>query len=291
MTALEKLPPIRPMLSFWDRLRGMIGRRPEPKAYLFPHTNMVHTFFMAYPIDVAFLAKDGRVLRVVTLRPWRLSPYVPGTAHILEAPAGALSALRSHGRLPNELLSIPARPSSRQGQALIEFVLILPVLVLLTLGGIALFLMVQAANATYQAASAGALAVANNLPPDAVNNVICQDLSNAISVDASQATYTVAFDQHGQGNGGGSGSCSCQGGNFNCYSGPDGNAKMVTVTVTLPYSPVMPLPGVSSPVLLQRSFTESLGAPGNSNGQGNGQGNDLGQNNNGNNNPGQDKGH
>ncbi|MCL6563999.1 MAG: DUF192 domain-containing protein [Firmicutes bacterium] len=289
MTASGELPPIRPMLSFWERLRGMIGRGPEPKAYLFPHTNMVHTFFMAYPIDVAFLAKDGTVLRIVTLRPWRLSPYVRGTAHILEAPAGALSALRSRGRLPTELLSVPARASSRQGQALIEFVLILPVLVLLTLGGIALFLMVSAVNATYQAASAGALAVANNLPPTAVNNVICQDLGSAISVDASQATYTVAFDQNGQGNGdqggqsnhggngGGSGSCSCgNNANVNCYSGPDSNAGKVTVTVTLPYSPVMPLPGVSSPVLLQRSFTASLGAPGNGQGQENsrGQGHD-----------------
>jgi Flp pilus assembly protein TadG len=287
MTASGELPPIRPMLTFWERLRGMIGRGREPEAYLFPHTNMVHTCFMGYPIDVAFLAKDGTVLRVVTLRPWRLSPYVRGTAHILEAPAGALSALRSHGRLPTELLSARARPSSRQGQALIEFVLILPVLVLLTLGGIALFLMVSAANATYQAASAGALAVANGASPNDVNTVICQDLGSAISVDAAQATYTVAFDQNGQGNGGGSGSCGCgNNGNVNCYNGPDGNAQTVTVTVTLPYTPVMPLPGVSSPVLLQRSFTASLGAPGNGQGQGNGRGRGQGQDNN----PGQGQG-
>lgn len=49
----------------------------------------VHMFFMRFPIDVVFLSRDRRVVRVVHgLRPWRVAG-ARGAAAALELPAGA----------------------------------------------------------------------------------------------------------------------------------------------------------------------------------------------------------
>lgn len=53
--------------SFTVRLRGMLGRRPIaasglPLVMAFPRCSSVHTCFMAYPIDIAFIDRSGNVL-------------------------------------------------------------------------------------------------------------------------------------------------------------------------------------------------------------------------------------
>jgi uncharacterized membrane protein (UPF0127 family) len=52
--------------------------------------NSIHTFFMRFTIDVAFMAKDGRVVKVRrALRPWRLAAAM--RAHsVIELADGAL---------------------------------------------------------------------------------------------------------------------------------------------------------------------------------------------------------
>jgi len=49
----------------------------------------VHTIGMRFPIDVAFCDRAGVVLRVVTMRPGRLSRSVWRSRFVLEGPAGA----------------------------------------------------------------------------------------------------------------------------------------------------------------------------------------------------------
>ena len=59
----------------FGRMRGLIGRpRPGPgEGLLIPKCNAIHTFFMKYPIDAAFLDRENRVVKVVRgIRPWRL---------------------------------------------------------------------------------------------------------------------------------------------------------------------------------------------------------------------------
>ncbi len=64
--------------SFVVRLRGMLGRRPVaanglPLVMAFPHCSSVHTCFMAYPIDIAFIDARGNILaRYENVRPWRM---------------------------------------------------------------------------------------------------------------------------------------------------------------------------------------------------------------------------
>ena len=60
-------------LQRWQRLRGLIGRpAPAPgNGVLLRDCRSVHGFLMSYAIDVVFVDREFRVLRVATLPPWR----------------------------------------------------------------------------------------------------------------------------------------------------------------------------------------------------------------------------
>jgi uncharacterized membrane protein (UPF0127 family) len=77
--------------SSFARARGLLGRSGlEPgDGMLIDAAPSVHTFFMRFPIDVVFLDRDWRVVRVVhRLRPWRVAGARRAVA-ALELPAGA----------------------------------------------------------------------------------------------------------------------------------------------------------------------------------------------------------
>ena len=64
---------------------------PEGNALLIAPCNAIHTFFMRFDIDVAFVAKDGRILKVRhAMRPWRIAGALRGFA-VVELPAGVLA--------------------------------------------------------------------------------------------------------------------------------------------------------------------------------------------------------
>ncbi len=79
---------------FADRHRGLLGRETVEGALLIRPCRQVHTFGMRVPIDVAFCDREGRVLRTMTLRPWRISPVVWRSTMALEASAGAFERWR-----------------------------------------------------------------------------------------------------------------------------------------------------------------------------------------------------
>ena len=59
-------------------------------ALIIAPTNAIHTFFMRFAIDVAFVAKDGRVVKVRTaLPPWRVAAAL-GAHAVIELPPGTL---------------------------------------------------------------------------------------------------------------------------------------------------------------------------------------------------------
>jgi uncharacterized membrane protein (UPF0127 family) len=78
-----------------QRRRGLLGRSAmnhEEGIYLGP-CQWIHTFRMKFPIDVAFLARDGRVLAVHhNLKANRLSKIVLRAQGVLELSAGRLRA-------------------------------------------------------------------------------------------------------------------------------------------------------------------------------------------------------
>ena len=94
-----------------SRNLGLLGQRslPESTALIIAPTNAIHTFFMKFAIDVAFVAKDGRVVKVCTAMPaWRLAGAYRAHA-VVEMTAGALA--RS-GTTNGDLLEVVPNPSS-----------------------------------------------------------------------------------------------------------------------------------------------------------------------------------
>ena len=76
------------------RRRGLLGRDglAEDHALVLAPCNAVHTWFMRFPIDVAFVAKDGRVLKTVErLGAWRMALSLRAFATV-EFPAGVVRA-------------------------------------------------------------------------------------------------------------------------------------------------------------------------------------------------------
>lgn len=47
-----------------ERMRGMLFRKPDDVTRLLVPCHDIHTFGMRYPLDVAFISKDGDVLEV-----------------------------------------------------------------------------------------------------------------------------------------------------------------------------------------------------------------------------------
>jgi uncharacterized protein len=83
--------------------RGLLGRDG-----LAPGTGMLfeagriepfmcmHMFFMRFAIDIVFMNRADRVIRIShNLRPWRLSPIVWGARRALELPAGSAAQSRT----------------------------------------------------------------------------------------------------------------------------------------------------------------------------------------------------
>ncbi|MBQ0987659.1 DUF192 domain-containing protein [Streptomyces sp. F63] len=76
--------------SLRARTRGLLGRDGVEGAILLTPANSVHTFRMRFPIDVAYLSRDFRVLDVRTMRPGQLGRPRLRARHVLEAEAGAM---------------------------------------------------------------------------------------------------------------------------------------------------------------------------------------------------------
>ena|SRR5258708_40137880 len=74
-----------------ERLRGYLGRTEigEDEALLFEHTKFLHTFGMQTRIDIIFLDKSFRIVRLFNnAAPWRIYAAL-GAAHALELAPGA----------------------------------------------------------------------------------------------------------------------------------------------------------------------------------------------------------
>jgi uncharacterized membrane protein (UPF0127 family) len=76
---------IEPALDRRARRRGLLGRDflDPGVAFIIAPCPAVHTFFMHFPIDVVFVARDGRVLKVrPNLVPWRMTTSLRAFATI-----------------------------------------------------------------------------------------------------------------------------------------------------------------------------------------------------------------
>lgn len=91
--------------SPWSRSRGLLGRQslPDGEGMLIRPSFSVHTAFMKFVIDVVFLDKSGRVVKVVPdLKPFRMA-MACGAHGALELPAGAAAR---YGVEPGDQLTV-----------------------------------------------------------------------------------------------------------------------------------------------------------------------------------------
>jgi hypothetical protein len=86
--------------SGWARMKGLLGRSKEDLPpgmglWLVPASS-IHTIGMAFPIDVAYLDREGRVIHMYhSLPPFRVAAIKFKTHSILELPAGTLARTRT----------------------------------------------------------------------------------------------------------------------------------------------------------------------------------------------------
>ena len=83
-----------PALESQTRRTGLLKHTSldDGEAMIIAPTNAVHTWFMKFDIDIAFVTRDGRVLKARdTVRPWRMTGALGGYA-VIEMKAGSFSA-------------------------------------------------------------------------------------------------------------------------------------------------------------------------------------------------------
>jgi uncharacterized membrane protein (UPF0127 family) len=98
-----------------ERARGLLDRASleAGEGLLISPCNSVHMFGMRFPIDVAFLSREGVVVRAIPgLRPGQWTRLHLRARHALELPVGTLSAT---GTERGDTLDMPPVPAGARG--------------------------------------------------------------------------------------------------------------------------------------------------------------------------------
>lgn len=80
--------------TFLSRLRGLLGAAPlQPgDGLILAGEKSIHTLFMSFSIDVVYVDKNYKVIRVDSnMVPWRLGPFITKSAYVLEMPVGTIA--------------------------------------------------------------------------------------------------------------------------------------------------------------------------------------------------------
>lgn len=107
---IELASNVKIAASFRDRARGLLGRRELScdEGMLFQPGGSIHTMWMRMTIDVAFLDRDLRVLKIGgAVPPWRLCFAPRHTRYTLELASGRLQACNL--RVGEQLQLLPNR--------------------------------------------------------------------------------------------------------------------------------------------------------------------------------------
>jgi uncharacterized protein len=90
-----------------SRRKGLLGRDglAESTGIVIAPTNAVHTFFMRFPIDIVFVTRTGRVLKVRSAVPARRIAIALRAFAVVELAAGCAARV---GLRPGDIVSVRA---------------------------------------------------------------------------------------------------------------------------------------------------------------------------------------
>jgi hypothetical protein len=96
---------VRAASTLYSRAIGLLGTAhlPEQEGLWISPCRGVHTMFMRYPIDVLFLDRDGLLLHMASLPPFRVSRCVRKSVGVLELAGGVL---RASGTRPGDCIQL-----------------------------------------------------------------------------------------------------------------------------------------------------------------------------------------
>jgi uncharacterized membrane protein (UPF0127 family) len=97
---------VRIARSMWSRFWGLMGRKslPDGQGLLLDPCSSVHMFFMRFPIDVVFLDRENKVVKVVSeLKPYRTALGGRASKKALELPARSAERARIE---PGDVLTL-----------------------------------------------------------------------------------------------------------------------------------------------------------------------------------------
>lgn len=85
---------VRPATDFWTKLSGYMFRSsPHVPGLLFEPCNSIQTTFMRFDLDLVFLTKDNKVVKILrNVKPWRFTLFYFRARRTLEVPAGVIPA-------------------------------------------------------------------------------------------------------------------------------------------------------------------------------------------------------
>ena len=75
-TRCEILSSVQKTETAWERTKGLLGRQAlrDSEGLLIAPCNSIHTFFMTFPLDVIYLDREDKVVKLIEkLMPWRVS--------------------------------------------------------------------------------------------------------------------------------------------------------------------------------------------------------------------------
>lgn len=79
-----------------SRRKGLLGRTSFSGALVIQPCNWIHTIGMKFAIDVAFVDRNGNVIKTQRMGPNRLGMPVFGAAYVVEAESGAFARWGLH---------------------------------------------------------------------------------------------------------------------------------------------------------------------------------------------------
>lgn len=82
--------------NFWTRFKGFMLKKEADYALLFKNCKSVHTFFIRFDLDIIYLDKENKVIKIIKqLKPFRVAMCVKNAVSILEIPSSIIKDIDS----------------------------------------------------------------------------------------------------------------------------------------------------------------------------------------------------